>query len=62
MGPKDLSCPSGSHFNHQFNPAFIPLILQFEDILTGLQTWIAIDVFQIKFELINAPVLSLFVE
>jgi hypothetical protein len=37
-------------------------ILQFEDLLTGLQIRVAIDVFQIKFELINAPALSLFVE
>jgi len=37
-------------------------ILQHWGLLTGLQIWIAIDVFQIKFELINAPALTLFVE
>lgn len=28
--------------------------------MTGLQIWIAIDVFQIKFELIDVPVLTFF--
>jgi hypothetical protein len=37
-------------------------ILQHWGVLTGLQIWITIDVFQIKFELIDAPVLTFFVE
>jgi hypothetical protein len=37
-------------------------ILQDWGFSTGLQIWIAIDVFQIKFKVINAPALTFFVE
>jgi len=36
--------------------------LQRWGLLTSLQIWIAIDVFQIKFEMIYAPVLTFFDE